>query len=540
MNRRGFIFFFLACVFYSCINEISYKELRSKEILPDFVYLENDSFKINNQPYFPKLMNYSVQPRMLDKQLVLSPSIEYDEPKKFDSQSTEESMERMRAHFRAIKKMGFNAIRLVGLSNVEYDAKSAKISIEVFEGPKRRPLNLDQKSISKLMKTLQSVVDLAGEEGLKIMTILPRPMKDIDYTRQKDKYVSAILDRFRNNNVMFAYDFFNEPLYFDNSEQTHWKEIPREKLSAYKLVRKWKSQMERNAPYQLFTIGLAEPIEVFEWDPAILPLDFVSFHTYHPLRVPNEIYWYAKYIKKPWIVSETSLPADNDSIPYSDQTVFMKEVLQRIVNCGGQGIGWWQYQDVKWGPFEHNYTPLIKVGGKSYIDSNTFILGEFKDAAFTLPTLPLKKTGECDCHVNYYNMMGYHNYKVSGLILDQDGNPIEGAVIRGWNKYWNIGMNTFTNALGQFDLYSNDECVHFEISAPKYSKVKFDRKLEYNPSPQSLDLRNKDLEYHKNHFQWYMDSAYVGKSVFEFKKGIFDKFKTSAVMETIELEHLGL
>ena len=84
----------------------------------------------------------------------------------------------------------------------------------------------------------------------------------------------------------------NEPLYLDS-------EPVRKKKNALKIVKNWSNLMKRHAPYQLFTIGFAEPIEVFQWDPYLLPVDFVQFHTYHPLRVPNEIYWYSKYIGKP-------------------------------------------------------------------------------------------------------------------------------------------------------------------------------------------------------------------------------------------------
>jgi hypothetical protein len=81
-------------------------------------------------------------------------------------------------------------------------------------------------------------------------------------------------------------------------------------------------------------------------------------HTYHPLRVPNEIYWYSKNVNKPWMIGETSLPADNDSISYSDQTQFLKEAYLRTKNCGGSGFGWWAFQDVtSWGTFEHKNNP---------------------------------------------------------------------------------------------------------------------------------------------------------------------------------------
>lgn len=534
------VFFLFACDVKE--KESKARQVEEPKIKPaeGFVYLENDSFKVSGSTFFPKLMNYSVCPRIIGNELVISPSIEYDLPNAFDSKSVEASKDRMRAHMKAIKKMGFNSIRLVGMSNVKYDTTNALMTIETFTETKREGFTINPETTPVIVKALKEALSVMEEEALKVMIILPRPRKDSSYTAQKDRYVKAILEEFSDLNTVFSYDYFNEPLYFDNYEQADWKDVVRDKESALTLVRKWKSQMEQHAPHQLLTIGLAEPIEVFEWDPEILPIDFVSFHTYHPLRVPNEIYWYAKYVNKPWIISETSLPADNDSISYRDQAVFMKEMLQRVINCGGQGIGWWQYQDVRWGPFEHNFTPLISLGEQTDIDSSTYIMGQFKDAAFLLPKLPMFKTGECDCHINYYNMMGYHNYKIRGTVLDQNNRPIEGAVIRGWNQYWTIGMNTFTNKYGDFNLYSNDECVKFEISAPGYTKVKFEKKLNYKPNPKKLRLENVDLEYHQNHFQWYLDSTYAGSSVFKFDENLFSNYKTRSSLGVIKLEKLSL
>ena len=94
--------------------------------------------------------------------------------------------------------------------------------------------------------------------------------------------------------------------------------------------------------------------------------------------------------------------------------------------------------------------------------------------------------------VNYYNMLAYNNVAVTGRVVDSTGHPIEGAVIRGWNADWSIGMNTFSDSTGRFRLVSNDTCSHFEISAPHYSKVKFNKHLSY---PADITLPNRQREY---------------------------------------------
>ena len=537
---RSFTVLLLASVLFACKTEVKQVEEKKQKPPEGFVYLENDSFRLAESTFFPKLMNYIICPREIDGRIILSPSLEYDDPAVFDSNTEIESEERLRTHFKVIKKMGFNSLRLVGLNQLDLIEADFETSIEVFQNRDRGNRQLNEKLTDDLVAALRKVVEIAREEELRIMLLLPKPMKNLNYSFKKKKYVEKILKTFSETPTIFAYDFFNEPIYFDNEEQENSKDRFREKSNAKALVEKWLKQMKSYAPNQLLTISFAEPIEVFEWDPSILPVDFVSIHTYHPLRVPNEIYWFSKYIKKPWIITETSLPADNDSIAYADQVLFLKEALQRTINCGGIGFGWWQYQDVKWGPFEHNYTPLISIGERIELDSNTYIKGQFKDAAFLLPKLPMSKNGDCDCHVNYYNMMGYNNYKIKGTVVDEQGRGIEGAVIRGWNEYWTIGMNTFTNQKGEFNLYSNDENVHFEISAPGYSRVSFYKELEYTPDPRTIKLEDVGLEYHGNHFQWYLDSTYAGRSVFTFDESLFSNYKTTASLGKIQLDKLDL
>ncbi|MAY84266.1 MAG: hypothetical protein CMP59_09045 [Flavobacteriales bacterium] len=437
--------------------------------------------------------------------------------------------------------MGFNSLRLVGLNPFVYKNQGDSViaQLELFNRDRsREPFSIEEYQ-TELLKSLEAVVRIAKEEDLRIMLLLPKPKKLEKENNIRLTFIKEVLKRFSKEPTVFSYDFFNEPLYFDNSEYREYIDKHREKEDAVRLTEEWQELMDELAPKQLITIGLSEPIEAFEWDPSILDLDFVSFHTYHPLRVPNEIYWYANYSKKPWIISETSLPADNDSISYEEQALFMKEALQRTIDCGGAGFGWWQFQDVSWGPFEHDHTAIMDRKGMTYIDGDS-ILGTVKKAAKTLQNFDFEKRGDCDCHVNYYNMMGYNNYLIEGKLINKEsGDPIEGAVIRGWNRYWTVGLNTFSDEEGVFRIYSNDECVNFEISGPGTKTAKFTLKLEYDTVKQGR-LKDRLLEYHSIHYQPFVKDAQKGKSVFDFDPKYYGKHKLKAKMETIELEEVDL
>ncbi len=515
-----------------------------------FVYVEGNRFMQNDSVFFPVLINYLVEFMKIEDQLIPVTNIQYDSTHKHEGVGIEGQLERLKTHFKYINHLGFNTIRLVGLGGQDYN-ENGEFTMKCF--------NIDDSFSSYPYKEIKEqykqavvkIIELAEANDLRVMILFPTHRLDERQNESRIAFIKDIMSLFKENNTVFSYDFFNEPLYFDNSENEDYKVRQRSKESAFKVVTSWADLMAKYAPNQLSTIGFGEPLEVFEWDPSILPIDFVSFHTYHPLRVPNEIYWWSKYINKPWMITETSLPADNDSISYLEQRQFMIESYKRTVNCGGGGFGWWQYQDVDWGNnFEHNHTSLIDHTGITYFeDSSEVIFGTPKDAAMVLKDLlKYTPTYECECAPNYYNMLGYKNIKIEGNIINAyTGEPIEGAVIRGWTNYWRIASNTFTNSKGEFNIFSNDEYIHFEISAPGFTKIKFDQRIAYRHKDKNASafttLYDKKLEYHDIHYYTYLkkqptDSLLLAEGtfdstiVFDFDPNLFNQFQFVGIMGT--------
>jgi hypothetical protein len=347
-----------------------------------------------------------------------------------------------------------------------------------------------------------------------------------------EDFIIKIFERFRDNPEIFAYDLMNEPLYFDN-EKKH------DKKRVFQIVSFWQKRVYEYAPHQLFTIGFAEPIEVNVWDPALLPVDFVAFHTYHPLRVKSEIYWYSTYVNKPWMIGETALPAENDSISYNDQTSFMQEVYQYVVDCGGAGFGWWEFQESPVGNFEAQFTGLLNHEGTTTTkDGNYTIIGTVKPAAKLLPQLADYKPQEKVRPINYFNMLGYNNYVIKGRVVNKKtGEPIEGAVVRGWSKWWTVGVNTYTDENGYFTLYSNKEMEHFSISAPKMKRLRFDKNLKYKQIVDGIWDRNnlpeQNLEYQQMCYKPLLKDSPT--SVFDFEPAKFNQAKFEGNLGTVGL-----
>ena len=520
----------------SCKEQIKHTQ-RNILIKPGFTYIEKNSFMVNGKKFFPLMLNYIICLRDIEGKKVFSCIKEYENPDCFEFNTLPDNQKQLKSHLQLIKEMGFNSLRLV-FDRVYLD--NGKYYYD--DGKKGLSISSDSEII---INALDEYIKLVEKFNLKVMLLIKAPVEN----EELENFTVKLLKKFNDNSNILAFDFFNEPLYFDINPVT-FESINRSKKDAYNIVFHWKELMDLYSPNHLFTIGFSEPIEVFEWDPALLPVDFVTFHTYHPLRVPNEIYWYSKYAGKPWMIGETALPSDGDSIKYEEQLQFFKDVYKKVISCGGMGLAWWQFQEIPNTHFEAQYTGLLTHKSLTQTnDSNYTIIGTLKPAAYIIKELSELKTDSiCKPSVNYYNMMGYNNYILQGRIVNVEKNsPIEGAVIRGWNEDWSVGLNTFSDENGCFSLYSNDECVHFEVSAPKMSKVKFNYKAVYNPTYKHNynfnNLPDKKLEYHSISYKPFLvnrniDLFHNNKGIFEFDKSKFNKAKFKGEMKDVKLETL--
>ena len=511
MNRVFVVFTFiiLLCFSYSCDNKVVTREIKDMSDT-EYVYIDGGAFKLKNEKYFPLMLNYILSYRNINDEFIVSPHIDYEEVGVYESNTKEDIQEQLRAHFQLIREMGFNSVRLC------FD----RVSVEedrIYYGADGKKYFIDS-DYAVVLNGLESVIDIAEEKDLRVMLLIKSPVENKDL----ENFSVRILEKFSSNPVIFSYDFMNEPLYFDTNPN-------RAKKEACGIVTRWMEMVNGYAPNQLFTIGFSEPIEVFEWDPELLPVDFIAFHTYHPLRVKNEVYWYSTYVNKPWMIGETSLPAENDSVPYEDQAMFMKDLYEYVVDCGGAGFGWWDFQEGVWGNFEAKYTGMLNHEGTTTTSDGKYtVIGTVKPVAEVIPGLLNYKPKAKEIPVNYFNMMGYDNIVIKGRILDKKTKePVGGAVIRGWNEWWTVGLNTFTNGNGEFTIYSNDECVHFAISAPGMETVTFNKNLKYRKivegSYDMKDLPDKKLEYHSISYVPFLNEGYV--SVFDFDAGKFGNAK---------------
>ena len=524
---------------FACQNENKIFQARAPKYNENFVQLKNNQFYLKNEVFYPLMINYVACIRKLNDKFVVSPIREYDDPTYFEGSDVDSVLHNLKGHLTLIKELGFNSIRLVFRTGLNRFIEKQSIDFYDNQNPQKIPLEGNEQI---LIDCAKQFLDIADSLGLKVMYLIEPPIDQA----QIENFTKKLLSTFRERNVIYAYDFFNEPLYFDNENKPS-DQKNRSKKDAYSIVSKWHEWVREYAPYHLFTIGFAEPIEVFEWDPSILPVDFIQIHSYHPLRYPNEIAWYCSYMNKPILIGETSLPADNDSITYEEQRQFMIDAFRYARDFGCIGFGWWQFQEVQWGNYEHDFTALINHKGTTQTkDGNFIIKGSLKPAAYEVKNLLSYKPSDKiknNKWVNYYNMLGYQNIVLKGKIVEAGSNkPIEGAVIRGWTEWWDIAANTYTDSLGNFTLYSNKEFIHFQVSAPGKETLFFDYKTQYKPNvdnPIPWDkLPHQQLEYHKISYQPFLNKDTTGAiyKTFHFNPELFNKAQYQGQMNTLVLK----
>jgi hypothetical protein len=433
-----------------------------------FVTLKNKKFQLDGKEFYPVTLNYMVSIQTDEKELWPCSFISYNDEKKYRFTTKDSNLLQLKAEMDLIKEMGFNSIRIAGIGEVWADEKTGELSIGASIGNQSKAtIKLsNEENYNKYFNALNELFDIADKAGLKVVflnKVYPGVNSSVYHLRK-------VVSRFKDKTAIMAYDFYNEPLYFDKPE--------RNKNEVSEIVKEWKRIVEMYAPNQLCTIGLVGMREVFEWDPNLLDVDFISFHPYNVEndQVMNEIYWYNQYVKKPWIIGETAISADNDSVSYEEQKLFARKTLKQAYNCNAIGYSWWQYKDVEWNNFHANYLGVVSAKGETKTaKKNIIVKGTPKPVVDEFKRFnPLTSKGTCLCPSNYYNYPQHTQFRISGILKDDKDRPILGGVVLAWNQWWTKSYHTVSKEDGSFELYGDFPFYHWMASASMYSMVRGD------------------------------------------------------------------
>jgi Cellulase (glycosyl hydrolase family 5) len=439
--------FLLAVTFHGC------------EERHGFVRVSANGFHVNGRKFFPMVVNFIVTVRVEDNTFWISPAQDYGQIPDTVLATPRVSHAALLASFRMARDMGFNTVRILGFADLLPDSVQPSIRC-------RTSAHLDTvvavtTSLQKAyLNAIDGMFDAAREVGLYVIPLVQLRVAD----HRMEDHFALIADRFANDTVVLAYDLFNEPLYFDR--------IERSKQEVHAILKRWRALFDTHAPNQLYTIGLTGVREIFEFDPNMLGVDFISFHPYEyePDQVRNEMRWYGLNVDVPWIIGETAIPADNDSVPYDEQADFARRTLIQARACGAIGYSWWQFQDVKWGRFHVDHMGVLNGAGTTRTSHGDLLRGTPKPIAQVIRAFdPWVDPGPCLCLPNYRNFSNAKTHKVNGRLVDELGHPINEGVVLAWNEAWNESYHTISGPNGRFELRAPTWLYHWMASATRHS-----------------------------------------------------------------------
>lgn len=427
-----------------------------------FVTVGPDGFTLAGRPYFPLTVNYGLSIRMMGEDLWPCPSPAYREHE-VHPPTREGDLRDLRADMALIKEMGFNSVRL-GFG-AHRDPEGCILAVSDWSFDTITCLS-DGGRYERYLQALDTAMDAVADAGLKAVVLLEI---DPDEKHTEEHFI-RIAEHFKQDPTILAYDLFNEPLYFD--------EAHRPKSEVRRITRHWRAIMSEHAPDQLYTIGLVGLREVFSWDPAVIDADFLSFHPYEhePGQVLSEMHWYREHVKLPWIIGETGVPADNDSVPYEEQSTFARSTMQQALACGAAGYSWWQYKDVSWAKFHSNFMGVLARGGTTRTATGDHqVEGIRKPVWEVFRSFDANRTaGDCERPDNYFNYSQHSTARITGRVVDEERRPVEGGVVLGWNNDWTRSYVTVSKPDGSFDLRGDFHFHHWMASAPEWSMVRGD------------------------------------------------------------------
>ena len=425
------------------------------------VDLEASGFTMHGSPFFPMVLNYEVSIRAVGDSIWVGAGVHYASFDPSAIPDRESCRRQLRADMTLIAELGFNTVRLVGFSHMEHARDSIWLNAWSKRGGDTLIHLVDKGAYARYLSALDDMLAAVREAGLRaIMLTELRP----DRPLTEDQF-ARIADHFVNDTVILAYDLFNEPLYFDR--------IERPKEEAFRILRHWRRVFDAHAPNQLYTLGLTGIRETFEFDPNMLGVDFISFHPYEyePDQVRNELRWYHNNVDVPWIIGETAIPADDDSVPYTAQFEFAQRTLLQGRACGALGYSWWQYQDVRWGKFHSDLMGVLNREGTTTTTKEQLqVNGTIKPVAKAFQQFdPWTDAGECVCLPNSLNYSEGRVCKITGRLVDVRGQPINEGTVLGWNEHWTASYHTITGPDGRFELRGPEWLYHWMASATRYS-----------------------------------------------------------------------
>jgi hypothetical protein len=398
----------------------------------------------------------------------------------------------LHAHFKLIKEMGFNSIRIMNAGirprydrdelafviNCDSDSNPDAVPKEAEEGIRdyERYVNLDEGGLDYLKQSMDIVLEIAAIYDLKIMWVMGGEARYFDdgqkyrsilqefgHTLNSD-YKNALIDicnTFKYNTTLFSYDIFHELNSFANEggNINH--------LSVANSVKDVNNAVKAHDPNHYTTVGLFNIDSFFKL--GVKPfcyVDFYNFHVYETvpesdynslpekgMSVNRYLHYFRNTIDEPWMIGENGIETDTEyeheniegtySVSESDQRTTALNILNYSANCGAFGYAYWQFaNELIWqnvGLMKYNIGGHLAVEIQTNptqivnckLDYKQIVNGE--QNIFKMYNVP--ESGSCYFNpYRYYDLLqtipSNSNQTWNGIIEDNYENRIANAVVK--------------------------------------------------------------------------------------------------------------
>ncbi len=442
--------------------------------------------------------------------------------------------DRIKADFMKIKEMGFNTVRLFGLDFTKDNTTGGHFYTREYPNvvtdldiPVTYPYSSNSNFQNVILPKIHQLLDIADTADLNVIFLSGRKYLSNTSANATDyaNYLSALSTSLNNRAELLAYDLDNEAHWFTGYNENGSWITPRTtvKNDICNYTAQWKATIKAADTHHLVTMNNTTMNgDIFDYDPAVMSLDFNSYHLYPFLKnfawlyptyssansiatrqaalnvIEAQMYWLHNNSSMPWMIGEIGVSAystsayisgDNCAVgnysvvpwvwgTYADQTDFALQTQQMVKNYEGCGYSWWSFMESNWvscsypDAFDGKHLDLLNLGDPSY-NSGTGVFSytgtglekPLVDDAFGINTVTTANA-PADEPASYYTPYGGSsatNYTVAGTISDGNG-TIKDAIIKGGN---NDNLHLVEFPYQKFEVFTfSHENGTFQLVAP--------------------------------------------------------------------------
>lgn len=454
-----------------------------------FVYMRDNKFYYRGEEFFVKACNYMISIHLNNGQLIVGPHYNYfalwSEPGPQYPTNQTDASNYLRAHFKLLKDMGFNTIRLMNcmveprwdsdvLTTRLWYRNSGEVinqnpdpAYDYFKANKPRNFEIlydlaTENGTEYYKQAMQIVLEAAQEYDMKVIWVLGRDtdypyvvVHDEDDPSENDTLVEhhsiltdvshpinlqfisflyEVVTEFKDNSALFCYDFYNEIQTYNDSgdNEDNYYNIS----NSFKT---WTNVLKMNDKNHYSTAGFVSYNQFFTLGVETFKhCDAYSFHIYdgeyarhntvNADETDRSIYYFSRAISDhPWMIGEcgkeTAAPSDEGK-----QNEYAVKTSVQTKTCGGAGYSWWEMYDPGWATFgllKRNGTYPVQISANPAININVFGTPKAIVAPVNDNVFHDVDNIDGDCYFNtdlYYNFFPFVSHPDDAPLRRWEGN----------------------------------------------------------------------------------------------------------------------